>query len=298
MRVLLTGATGFVGRALMPRLAAAGHEVVAVMRSTSALPGAMIWDLAAGQLAPAGLPARIDAVVHAAQSRNYRAFPGDAAEMFAVNTASTAALLAYAARAGASQFCLLSTGTVYEPFDRGLAEDVALAPTTMLGASKLAAEVVAGPYASLFRLAVLRIFTPYGPGQAGRLIPNLIDRVRSGQAVQVSADGEGMRLAPIYVDDLCAIVARAVEEGWHSTFNVASPRATTIREVAEIIGRQLGLAPTFKVGNGAAINLAPPIERLGELFDLRSLLPLGDGLGRAARRRRDRVSFGYDTVSA
>ena len=296
MRVLLTGATGFVGRALQPRLAAAGHEVVVVTRRGSDLHGTLVWDLAASETAPAGLPARIDAVVHAAQSRNYRAFPGDAAEMFAVNAASTAALLAYASRAGASRFCLLSTGTVYEPFDKGLAEDAALAPTSMLGASKLAAEVIARPYAALFRLAVLRIFTPYGPGQAGRLIPNLVERVRSGQAVQVSADGEGMRLAPIYVDDLGAIVTTAVEQGWNGTVNVASPRPTTIREVADIIGRRLDRTPIFQVGTGAALDLAPPVERLAGLFDLGAMLPLAEGLARVGSLVRDRPSFGYHSA--
>lgn len=280
MRVLLTGATGFVGQALNPRLAAAGHEVVAVTRRAAGLPGGVRWDLASGEPAPSNLPERIDAVVHAAQSRDHRAVPGHAADMFAVNAASTAALLDYAARAQASRFCLLSTGTVYEPFDRGLAEDAALAPTTMLGASKLAAEVVAGPYASLFRLAVLRIFTPYGPGQVGRLVPNLGARVREGRAVQVSANGEGMRLAPIYVDDLVAIVLAALEAPWNGTFNVAAPQAVTLRDVAVIIGRHVGREPVFEVGPGAALDLAPPTARLGSLFDLRSLSPLDQGLGR------------------
>lgn len=285
MRILLTGATGFVGRALRPRLAATGHEVVAVTRGNACVPGAAIWDLAAGGPAPASLPARIDAVVHAAQSRNHRAFPGDATELFAVNAVATAALLDYAVRAGASRFCLLSTGTVYEPFDRGLAEDAPLAPTSMLGASKLAGEVVARPYASLFPLAVLRIFTPYGPGQVGRLIPNLVERVRSGQAVQVSADGEGMRLAPIYVDDLCSVVAAAVEDAWNTTVNVASPETTTIRGIADLVGAILGRAARFEIGVGAAVDLAPPVERLGRLVDLGAMSTLGEGLARAARAR-------------
>lgn len=297
MRVLLTGATGFVGQALLPRLAAAGHEVVALTRGPADPPGGLRWDLASGEPPPPGLPARIDAVVHAAQSRHHRAFPGDAAEMFAVNAAGTAALLAYAARAGASRFCLLSTGTVYEPFHCGLDEDAPLAPTSMLGASKLAAEVIARPYAALFPIAVLRIFTPFGPGQTGRLIPNLIERVRGGQAVQVSADGEGMRLAPIYIDDLCSVVAAAVEEAWSATLNVASPHATTIREVAELIGRGLGSAPDFEVGTGTVLDLAPPVERLGALMDLGAMLPLFVGLDRTIHARGRLTSLGYATAN-
>ena len=285
MRVLLTGATGFVGRALAPRLAASGHEVVAVVRGASALPAPVRWDLGRGA-APRDLPSRVEAVVHAAQSRNYRAFPQDGPELFAVNVAGTAALLDYAVRAGASRFCLLSTGSVYEPFRSGLDEEARLAPTSMLGASKLAAEVVARPYAALFALSILRVFTPYGPGQTGRLIPDLINRVRTGQAVDLSSDGQGVRLAPIFVDDLCAVVVAAVEGAWNATLNVASPRAASLREVAELIGRNCDRTPVFKVGTGARTDLAPPVERLGRLFDLDAMLPLGAGLALASRSAR------------
>lgn len=279
MRVLVTGATGFVGRALMRRLAVAGHEAVPVTRGPAERPGAVRWDLGT-EPAPAALPERIDAIVHAAQARNYRAFPGDAAEMFAVNAASTAALLDYAARAGASRFCLLSTGTVYDPFDRGLGEDAPLAPASMLGASKLAAEVIARPYAALFPISVLRIFTPYGPGQTARLIPSLVDRVRAGEAVQVSANGEGIRLAPIYVDDLCAMIVAGLDARWSGIVNVAAPGATTVRGIADIVGRLLGKAPRFDIGGGTALDLAPPVAKLGSWYDLGTLLPLEEGLAR------------------
>ncbi len=279
MRVLVTGATGFVGEALMRRLAGAGHEPLAVTRGDAAGPGAVRWNLGE-EPAPASLPEELDAIVHAAQSRNYRAFPGDGREMFAVNTAGTSALLDYAARAGVSRFCLLSSGTVYDPFHRGLDEEAPLAPTSMLGATKLAAEIVAGPYAALFPTSILRIFTPYGPGQTARLIPGLIDRVRSGTPVQLSADGQGMRLAPIYVGDLCAVIIAAIEAPWGGVVNVAAPRATTIRGVAEIAGRLLDRTPRFEIREGTAPDLAPPVDRLASRYDLGTLLPLEEGLER------------------
>ncbi|MGI3903984.1 MAG: NAD-dependent epimerase/dehydratase family protein [Janthinobacterium lividum] len=279
MRVLLTGATGFVGQSLLPYLAACGHDVIPVVRGASSLPGALRWDLGREQ-APTDLPEQIDAVVHAAQSRNHREFPKDGPEMFAVNTAGTAALLDYATRAGASRFCFLSTGTVYEPFRSGLAEETSLAPTSALGASKLAAETVARPYGSIFSVSILRLFTPYGPGQTGRLIPNLIGRVRAGEPVQVSADGEGMRLAPFYVDDLCTAIELSLVENWRGTINIAAPDVISIRGIAETMGRLLGREPVFAIGTGAAVELAPPVERLGRLLDLKLLLPFEEGLAR------------------
>ncbi len=285
MRVLVTGATGFVGQALMDRLAAAGHETFPIARRRTDNPLWIQWDLGS-EPAPAALPERVDAVVHAAQSRLSGSLPKDGPDMFAVNAASTAALLNYAARAGASRFCLLSSGTVYEPFDRGLDEGAPLAPTSILGATKLAAEIIARPYAANFPVSVLRIFTPYGPGQTARLIPGLIERVRAGTPVKVSSDGEGMRLAPVYVDDLCAIVVAALDACWTGAVNIAAPQATTLRRLVGIIGYCVGRPPLLEIGTGSAINLAPPVEKLASRFDLKTLIPLQDGLSRAVAASR------------
>lgn len=64
MRIAITGPTGFIGTALSAHLTAAGHDVVAVVR-TAPGPGQIGWDPAAGRLDPADL-AGIDAVVHLA----------------------------------------------------------------------------------------------------------------------------------------------------------------------------------------------------------------------------------------
>src|SRR5262245_66645035 len=115
MRVVVTGAAGFIGSALLRRLA--GHEVIAVIRPGCTVAGAECIPLDLSQpLDVALLPSRIDVVIHLAQSSRARIFPQGAADAFAVHVASTAALLDWATRAGASRFCLVSTGSVYEPY--------------------------------------------------------------------------------------------------------------------------------------------------------------------------------------
>ena len=279
LHILLTGATGFVGRALLPRLAVQGHRVTAVLREGAPAPaGAAVLRHDLGSGAPLSPPADLDAVVHLAQSRAYRAFPGDAAQMFAVNVAGTHEMLLAAAAAGVSRFCLVSSGTVYEPFAGPLEEERVLAPASQLGATKLAAEMLAKPYGALFPVATLRLFAPFGPGQTDRLLPDLIRRVRGGEAVTLPPQGGGMRFAPTYVADVCGVVLAALCERWTGPFNVASPESFTIEEVARAIGTALGRQPLFERKPIAAPCVVPVLTRLSARYDMASFRSLADGI--------------------
>lgn len=279
LHILVTGASGFVGQALVRLALAHGHQVTVVVRDARQAPGgcgALVHVLGSG--APLALPTGVDAVAHLAQSRAYRAFPGDADEMFRVNVAGTHELLTAAARAHVSRFCLVSSGTVYEPFAEPLSEDVPLAPTSNLGATKLAAEVLARPYAALFPISTLRLFSPFGPRQTGRLIPDLIHRVRDGQAVTLPETGGGMRFAPTYVDDVCAVMLAAIAQGWNDIVNVASPEALTIEEVASQIGRALGRVPVFERKAMSAPVVVPDLSRLAARHDLSHFRSFAGGI--------------------
>jgi nucleoside-diphosphate-sugar epimerase len=276
MKLLVTGATGFVGSAFVALLRRRRHEVVALVRpgAAAAIPGCLEWE--AGD--PLSLPVGFDAVVHLAQSRVYRSFPADAPEMFRVNVAATERLLEAAVAARIKRFCLVSSGAVYEPFTGPITEDAALAPEGYLGASKLAAEVVARPYAALMRLAVLRLFFPYGPGQTMRLVPDLIGRVREGRAVTVGADGHGMRLSPTHVDDVCEALLAAVEQQWTGTLNVAAPIELSIREMADAIGSALGRSPVFETGATPSLRVVPDTKRLAAVYNLARFRDFNAGL--------------------
>ena len=105
MRVLLTGTSGFVGRFTRRALQAAGHEIVVLCRTPSepSEPDCVVWDLAKDRPASANIPA-CQAVVHLAQSRSYRHFPGDARLMFDVNVAGMQRLLDWASESASGDF--------------------------------------------------------------------------------------------------------------------------------------------------------------------------------------------------
>jgi nucleoside-diphosphate-sugar epimerase len=281
LRILVTGAAGFICSAVLRVLAARGHETIAVIRGGVAPVSAaktIHWDLERKR--PEILPRNIDAVIHGAQSRHHRSLAPDADGMFSVNVAGTWSVLNYAATSGARRFCLLSSGTVYEPYRGLLDEGAPMAPTSFLGATKLAAEALARPYGSTLELCVLRLFSPYGPGQRDRLVPEIVERVRTGKAVELAADGDGLWLTPTHVDDVARIIAAAVEDGWTGTTNVAAPEAVSLRQLAETVGDLLACQPVFKTTDREPIRLVPTLGRLAERFDLKQFIPLRDGLRR------------------
>src|SRR5262249_48083269 len=105
-RCLVTGATGLIGSHAVQDLERDFDVVRVSRRGEVAVDFSKPWSTNA-------LQPECDAVVHLAQSENYRDFPAAAGEMFEVNTASAARLLDHAAKSGASLFVFASSGGIY-----------------------------------------------------------------------------------------------------------------------------------------------------------------------------------------
>lgn len=262
--ILLTGATGFIGRRLLPRLSAR-HRVWAITRRRRVNhpddPIRWLHHDLADPLPPVGLPRRIDAVIHLAQSPHYRDFPSRAREIHAVATGACMMLLEWARQAGATRFVLASTGGLYPPTGDLIRESdpvtITPGPLGFYFASKRAAEQLASQYAGLFSTVILRFFFIYGSGQNPvMLMPRLIRSVRAGDPVTLQGR-DGVVLNPVFVDDAADAIVRCLMLDHPTTINIAGPEALPLRHIVETIAELVGRPPMFVPAPGAEPNTAP-----------------------------------------
>jgi nucleoside-diphosphate-sugar epimerase len=249
MTVLITGATGFIGRRLVDALLPT-EEVIGTtheldhLRQEKGLDW-IRWDIR-NPAAPQAFPDHLDAVVHLAQTRDYRSFPELALEITRVNLDGLINVLEAARAAQTRRFVLASSGGVYAPGPGIRTEADPPQPQSFYQATKLAGEVLASRYNEYFSVVCLRIFFAYGPGQAhDRFIPDLVRRVATGKPVQVRGV-DGFQANPIHVDDVARSFHRALKlEGSH-LINVAGPDVLSLRRIVELIGFNVGRTPVVE----------------------------------------------------
>ena len=275
MIVLMTGGSGCVGQALSRELAQAGHDVVLAGRTAGHVSRDrfVACDLAT-PFDCAAFPVRVDAVIHLAQSRQYRDFPRSAADVFAINVAASQRLADYALKAGATSFLYASTGSVYFPAANPVSEVATTSGSSFYAASKLAAELIVAGYASALAVGILRLFYVFGPGQSKMLIDGLYDRIRQGNHVTLQGDG-GIRVTPTFSSDVARVFQAAAEQAWTGIFNVASPQIYTLRQIAEEIGNVVDVAPKFEQLDGQRpLTALPQLDKLAAVFDIKSFTEL------------------------
>ncbi|WP_084681835.1 NAD-dependent epimerase/dehydratase family protein [Actinomycetospora chiangmaiensis] len=231
MRVVITGAGGFVGRHVVAAFPTTGGEVAALDRTALD-----VTDPDAVRRALAGA----DVVCHLAARVRVRESREDPAGYWRTNLDGTRNVLA--ACGPATRVVLTSTAAVHAASDAPIAADAPLDPTSPYAASKLAADLVARDLAAAGGPGVvtLRAFNVAGPGDrdASRVVPALL----SGRPFRVNGDGSAVR-DYLHVADLAdAVVAAsaAAEPGTWRAYSVGSGRGTSVAELVDVVGRVTG----------------------------------------------------------
>lgn len=196
MKILITGASGFIGSNLVSSLyGVKEYELHLIHRGLegigSEIAGVFEYNV---DLTHENWPARLpdiemDVVIHLAQSNHYREFPAGAQDMFDVNVKSTFDLLEWSRKHNVKRFMFASTGSLNNRADDN---------PSMYKSTKLIAEKLVNQYFEFFSTMNMRLYTVYGVGQTDKLIPNLIRKIKSGEPIKLD---ENVTVHPVHVSD-------------------------------------------------------------------------------------------------
>ena len=261
MRLLVTGAAGFIGSAFI-RLALTENWAVRVVNLDKLTYAGNLENLASvdqdprcrfvrGDICDAPLVQRLvdeeqpDAIVHfAAESHVDRSILGPSA-FVETNVRGTFCLLEAARAAQTPRFLHVSTDEVYGSIDApGHADETyLLRPSSPYSASKAGSDLLALSYFTTFKTPVVitRASNNYGPYQfPEKLIPLMISNAMEDRPLPIYGDGMQIR-DWLYVDDHCRAIWAALNRGREGEiYNVGGSRALPNREVVRIILAQLG----------------------------------------------------------
>lgn len=252
MRVLVTGATGFIGSHLVDRLLERGDTVRALVRPSSDVSylEERGVELVRGDITdPASLPAAVDgieAVYHAAaQVSDW----GPWREFRSVTIGGTRNVLEAAAQAGVARFLQVSTDNVYSSryLGKRMTEETPLetrfAWWDYYRRSKLAAERLAWRYHDEGRLAVTAVRPGLVLGERDRvMLPGVMAFLRSSSAMFLG--NARNRLPYVYVGDIAAgcLLAATHPEAAGQAYNLASSETVTQRDLFAAIAEESGVA--------------------------------------------------------
>lgn len=304
--VLVVGGAGFIGSALVRRLAAHGPVRVLDDLSTGRrenLEGVAGAELCVGSiLSPADVSAAMDGVrtVFHLACRGVRHSISRPAENHEINATGTLRLLEEARRRGVGRFVYTSTSEVYGTGVRvPMDEDHPTRPHTVYGGSKLAGEAYTRAYHDTYGMPtiVIRPFNAYGPrshheGDSGEVIPRFLVRVMNGRPPVVFGDGLQTRDFTFVEDTARGIEAAArCDDLAGRTVNLGTGTEVTIadlaRAVAEAAARP-GIAPVFEAPRpGDVRRLVADCSLARDLFGWHPELTLADGLAALVRWHRE-----------
>jgi UDP-glucose 4-epimerase len=243
-RVLVTGAAGFIGRAVVAGLRRRGVAVTAVDRE----PAESLWDdgvtvvtgdLGEQEVCIAAFETRPTAVVHLAALTSVLRSVDAPMQTFAQNVTITQVLLELSRGSGVDRFVLASTNAVVGNVGTStITVDLPLRPLTPYGATKAACEMLLSAYSGSYGMATaaLRFTNVYGPGMSHKdsFVPRMMRAALKGEGVKIYGDGK-QRRDLVYIDDVVAGVLLALDKGYDGRAIIGSGRSISVLELVAAV---------------------------------------------------------------
>jgi UDP-N-acetylglucosamine 4-epimerase len=265
MRILITGAAGFIGSHITQALLADGHAVVGLDDLSTGLPanlpeGRPSWRFVLGDIRDPAVCAAamegVDAVVHLAGRNSVPRSLADPRSALEVNVVGGFNLLEAARAAGVARFVYASSSSVYGDDPRlPKVESQLRRPLSPYAASKAAFEHVAGAWSSAWGLSTigLRFFNVFGPrqdpaGAYAAVVPRFVAAALDREAPLIHGDGSFSRDFT-FVDNVVHAVRLSLQASGAggAIVNVACGGRVRVLDLWQAIAREAGFdgAPRF-----------------------------------------------------
>jgi UDP-glucuronate 4-epimerase len=311
MRVVVTGAAGFIGSHLSERLLEAGHDVVGVDGFVETYPasvkrrnlvGPMGWPrfhFVEADLRTADLVAVIadaDAVVHLAAAAGLMRSWQDFELYETCNILAVHRLLEAIRTTGVQRLVHVSTSSVYGTDAVG-DESLPLRPVSPYGVTKLAAEQLIRAYGETYDLpwVVLRYFSIFGPRQRPDMGYHLFaEALLDGRVITVFGDGRQSR-SNTYITD-CVTGTAAALDGAHDgeVYNIGGGEEIDVLAAIEALADSLDVEPRIEHGPprpGDQRRTVADCSKAAAHFGYRPSVGAREGLALQAAWHRDRRSL-------
>jgi len=319
MRILITGAAGFLGSHLCERLLRDGNEVVGMDNFITGSPeniahlsGNPKFSFIRHDVSDfIFVPGKVDAVLHFASPASpnpkspygYVNLPIQTMKAGALGTHNTLGV----ARTNNAKFLLASTSEIYgDPLEHPQSETYwghvdPIGTRSVYDEAKRFAEALTMAYHRFHGIdtRIARIFNTYGPRMHlddGRVVPNFVQQALRGEPLTVYGDGKQTR-SFCYVEDLVEGIVRLLLSEEHLPVNIGNPVELTILEFAEkinqIIGNNAGIV--FIPGDRLESDpqrRRPDITRARTILGWEPLISLEQGLVKTIPYFRQKLGLG------
>lgn len=262
MRILITGAAGFLGSHLCDRLLSEGHKVVGLDNFITGNPGNIAHLMGNENFSFQKhdvsnyifVKDKVDAILHFASPASPNPLSPSGYFNLPIQTMKAGALGTHnclgVAKAHGARFLLASTSEIYgDPLVHPQREDYTgnvdpAGPRAVYDEAKRFAESLTMAYHRYHNVdtRIIRIFNTYGPRmdlEDGRALPNLLKQALLGQPLTVYGNGSQTR-SFCYVDDLVDGIVKLLYSDEHLPVNVGNPNEMSILQFAETINRIVG----------------------------------------------------------
>ena len=306
MRILITGAAGFLGSHLCERLLQEGHAVIGMdnfvtgsaenLAHLAGKPGFLFIHHDVSNFI--FVPGKIDAVMHFASPASPNPLSPYGYTNLPIQTMKAGALGTHnclgVARAHNARLLLASTSEIYgDPLEHPQKETYwghvdPIGVRSVYDEAKRFAEALTMAYHRYHGIdtRIVRIFNTYGPRMRlddGRVVPNFIQQALRGEPLTVYGAGDQTR-SFCFVSDLIEGLYRLLLSDEHDPVNIGNPYEITIREFAETINRMVGnpagivQKEALRLGDDPQ-RRRPDITRARTILKWEPKIPLEEGLG-------------------